>query len=506
MITRKYEKISLIKSIKNILLNKIKHDKSYNSFIRKKTIFKNKQKILNNELDNNSDLYKTYSLLKEKKNKIKKENNSFKDLYNITKKNYKQNVQNIFFNIIKQYQNKNYNIPDLSINKNIFKQNPLLLKDEDIEYYYLSYKFKKIEYDTLQKYKNKHLLFLNKQNDILNHTKNIIQEKNLMKNKDNKIKYKRNDISDNDSNCIKKAFSYTNFKVNYRNNNNLKINLNKAKSEENDKIKYKKIDININNKNDFKDKLKIDENIIKRLNKINNIRNKNINKNLNSINSFSLPSLPTFSDKSPFPKKIQILKKNIKSKTTIIVKNNKNNTNIKNNNNNNINNINTNENRNNKITITKKSSMSETNLKDFERRKKIYQINIKKLMKQSNNKEIIKNLLDIKNQRKFLEKIQKINIIFFNKKELEEIIEYYCREFLRFNDIQIKNIFKAKNSDIDMEILNLINTFVKKNNRIMTNLKIKKENNFLSYNLIKDIDNKAYKLQKTMIKNQANDD
>ncbi len=286
----------------------------------------------------------------------------------------------------------------------------------------------------------------------------------------------------------------------------MKINLNKAKSEENDKINYKKIDININNKNDFKDKLKIDENIIKRLNKINNIRNKNINKNLNSINSFSLPSLPTFSDKSPFPKKIQILKKNIKSKTTIIVKNNKNNTNIKDNNNNNINNINTNENKNNKIIITKKSSMSETNLKDFERRKKIYQINIKKLMKQSNNKEIIKNLLNIKNQRKFLEKIQKINIIFFNKKELEEIIEYYCREFLRFNDIQIKNIFKAKNSDIDMEILNLINAFVKKNNRIMTNLKIKKQNNFLSYNLIKDIDNKAYELQKAMIKNQANDD
>ena len=57
-----------------------------------------------------------------------------------------------------------------------------------------------------------------------------------------------------------------------------------------------------------------------------------------------------------------------------------------------------------------------------------------------------------------------------------------------------------------MEILNLINTFVRKNNRIRTNRNIKKENNFLSYSIIKDIDNKAFILQKTLIKNQANDD
>ena len=142
----------------------------------------------------------------------------------------------------------------------------------------------------------------------------------------------------------------------------------------------------------------------------------------------------------------------------------------------------------------------------MEKRRKIYQINIKKLIRNSNNKEILKNLMKQRSQSRFLEKLQKLNILFFSQKELEEIIEYYCREFLGFTIHQVKNILTAKNSDIDMEILNLINTFVRKNNRIRANKNIKKENNLLSYNIIKDIDKKAFTLQKALIKNQANDD
>ena len=57
-----------------------------------------------------------------------------------------------------------------------------------------------------------------------------------------------------------------------------------------------------------------------------------------------------------------------------------------------------------------------------------------------------------------------------------------------------------------MEILHLINKFVRKNNRIKANKHIKKDNNLLSYNIINDIDYKALMLQKTLIKNQANND
>ena len=536
MITRTFVKISTIKANQKHLLNKIKRDKSYNYLLRKNTIFKNKQRLINSELSDLSDLYKTNSFLNEKRSKIKKENDSLKELYNSTKKYHTQNVQNIFFNIINDYKRKNYNVTDSSMKKNIFKQSPLLLKDKDMEYYYLDYKFKKIDDNILQKNKKKHILFLNKQKEALIKTKNFFQEKNFIKNKiQNKesinISNKRNYGIDKCDFKIKKAFSHNNLNINMRSDI---FKINNTSSEKEEKI-CSGSDININmidknakikkinsNEKDFKDKSKIGENVIKRLNKINKIRNKNINTNLDySKNTFSLPSLPSLSDikiinknKVPLSKDIKVLKRNLNSKINNNIKMNKNefeanNIGIKNDKEvkNDINPIEFNKNKNpNNVLSNKKASNSESKEKDLELRRKIYQINIKKLKKNSDNKEILKNLLSQKTQARFLEKIQKINILFFSQKELEKIIRYYCREFLGFNDNQIKNILTAKNSDIDMEILNLINTFVRKNNRIRTNRNIKKENNFLSYNIIKDIDNKAFILQKTLIKNQANED
>lgn len=524
MITRTLAKISTIRKNKKYILNKIKRDKSYNYFLRKKIILKNKQKILNDELGNNSDLIKSFSFLNEKRNKIKKENESLKLLYNVTKKLYRQDVENIFFKIINHYKNNKYNFTDSSIKKNIFNRSPLLLKGKELENYYLDFKFNKVEDDIIQKEKRKHILFLNKENESLLNSLNYLKEKKL---KNDKLK---------SSNELKKALSHDNLNFNkiMIKNKNIKLNnkiFNNAKNILNNDIKknlnneinnnsiksikveknYKKIEIK---KNNLKNELKNTEKLIKNLSLFNNFKNnKNqIISNSEIKNDFSLFSTPLYLDSNLIPKRGTKLKENsvlnldkiyikdnndnieqtspinINIKTDIIQKNNHD---TKNNNN---------------SSLKKNSSISESKQKDLEKRRKIYQINIKKLIRNSNNKEILKNLMKQRSQSRFLEKLQKLNILFFSQKELEEIIEYYCREFLGFTIHQVKNILTAKNSDIDMEILNLINTFVRKNNRIRANKNIKKENNLLSYNIIKDIDKKAFTLQKALIKNQANDD
>ena len=519
MITRTFAKISTIRKNKKYILNKIKRDNSYNYFLRKKIILKNKQKILNDELGNNSELLKSFSYLNEKRNIIKKENESLKLLYNVTKKLYRQDVDNIFFKIVNHYKNNKYNVTDSSLKKNIFNRTPLLLKDKELENYYLDFKFNKVEDDIIQKQKKKHILFLNKETECLLNIINFLKEEKL---KNNKIKF---------NNEIKKALSHDNLNINKIKNLNMKLknnlnnidknNLNKVinntlNKEINNNIlnsvkiekKYKKIE---KKKIILKDELKNSKKLIKNLSEFNNFSN-NKNKiisNLEIKKDFSLLSTPSYLDSNLISKIDNKLKKNSNINIAKIdIKNNKdkevfispniksditpkNNQDTKNNNN---------------SPLIKNSLTSESKLKDLEKRRKIYQINIKKLIKNSNNKEILKYLMKQKSQTKFLEKLQTLNILFFSQKELEEIIEYYCREFLGFNINQIKNILTAKNSDIDMEILNLINTFVRKNNRIRANKNIKKENNLLSYNIIKDIDNKAFILQKALIKNQANDD
>ena len=478
MITRKFEKISNIIKNKKYILNHIKRDNSYNSFLRKKTILANKQKMMNEEINNNSELFKTYSFLNEKINKIKKENESFKQLYNITKKLYQQDVDNIFFNIINLYKNKNYNITDSTIKKNIFNRSPLLLKDKYLEYYYLDYKYNNYEKDYLQNKKKKHILFLNRENDSLLKSQSFLKSQKLILNKID------SNVSDKD-NRIKKVFSMDNLNLN--NNTIKKIDNNIINN--NSYMRYTKINNNIK-------EIEINKNIIKRLSQINN--KEKLRNTIKLNNNNSLFSSPSFSDKNLLKKINLNLIQNNNS-----IKDNKDNLSLKNQNSSN---SSSQKNQRNKINKIKKLSFSEPNKKDIERRRKIYQLNIRNLIKHSNNKEIIKNLLNQKSQSKFLEKLQKLNILYFTQKELEKVIDYYCRTFLEFNDNQVKNILTAKNSDIDMEILNIINTFARKNNRIRTNKIIKKENNLLSYNRIKDIDKKAFVLQKALIKNQANDE
>ena len=472
MLSRTFSKISTINKNKKYILNRIKNDMSYKFFLKKKLILTNKHRMMNDKMGNNSALLKTYTFLKEKRNEIKEENNSLKKLYNVTKRIYHQDVGNIFFSIINHYKNKNYNITDSEIKKNIFNRSPLLLKDKELDHYYLGFKYRKVSNDVIQKQKKKHILFLNKENNNLVRNKSYFQDKNLIKKND-----------ENNNHKMKKVFSYSNLYIN--NNYNKNKNIDKFKNKTN------------NIKKEITDNKAMIKKLIKLNNDINNISTTSTNINIQKNNNNSLIS--SLSDKNMAPKiQLKLFPRKKISLRNISFKNINQQNSMKQNTQSELNSKN--------IPSTKRSSLSEPNRIDYEKRRKIYHINIKNLIKHSNNKEFIKNLLREKNQSKFLQRLQKINILFLSQKQIEKITEYYCKTFLGFNDNQIKNILTAKNSDIDMEILHLINTFVRKNNRIKTNRNIKKDNNFLSYNIINDIDYKALMLQKTLIKNQANDD
>ena len=490
MIERKYEKISnIIKNKKNIL-NEIRKDKSYNYFIKKMTIFTNKQKEIKEELSN-SELFKTYYILNEERNKIKNENESLARSYNVIKKLYRQDVENIFFNLINDYKNKKYNISESFLKKNFFRKTPLLLKEKELDFYYLNNKFRNLDKHLFQNQRKKHILFLNKENESLLKSKSVLEEKKLIinrneSNKCNNLKIKKVLSAPNlDENNTIKNININIKNINIKNNGNINVNNNK--------------EINIykeENKNIFpKEKVReTNSNIIKRLSKINIKKNK--------TNIYRKNELSLFSEKNIFEKR-KILSHKLSMRPNQKVFN----LSLKNYNSKNANSQNAqNDKHSNDLSSQKRSSLSEPNKKDLVMRSRIYKINVNKLKKHSNNKELIEELLNIKNQSKFLQKMQKINIEFFTQKELEEIIEYYCRTFLKFSEQKLNNVMTPKTYNIDIEILNLIDTFISKNNRIKNNRNIKKENNLLSYKILKSIENKAFLLQKTLLKNQAIED
>ena len=84
-----------------------------------------------------SSLYYSFDILKrEKKNVLNSENKLFLDLYRKTKELYPTKIKETFKDLINQYKNNNYIIPDLSDKKNLFKQNPLILEGHELEQFY----------------------------------------------------------------------------------------------------------------------------------------------------------------------------------------------------------------------------------------------------------------------------------------------------------------------------------------------------------------------------------
>ena len=459
---------------KNILKH-IKQSDSYKSYLRKKIIFNNKQKIQIDEIGDNSKLIKNNSILKEKINIIKKENKTMKKLYEVIKKKYEYDFRETFFNIINQYKNKNYNITDNTLKSNIFSRSPLLLEHKELDNYYLGLKYNKLKTDALNKYKQKYLLFLNKENKSLILSKSLLRHKSLK------------NVLEEENKKINKNFSCSNFEINDKFE---KININCRNNVYNNR--------EINNKKIYKEKLKKeikeDQNIIKKLIQTDKYLNSNIKSNRILFTSNLTPkrlSIP----------KLELNKININNipinKIYFSSKRKKTENNFSRN-------FLTNKSYRN-FSSTRRSSFSGSNKINLIKINNPYHINVINLFKKNNinSNVILNNLLKEKNKSKFLEELQKINITKFSKKQLEILINYYCKTFLKFNDKKIKNILNTKNTDIDKEVFLLINNFVKKNNKISYNKNIKKENNSLSYKIIKDLDEKAFKLQRALVKNKA---
>ena len=107
------------------------------------------------------DFKKKDELLKKFHNQLIIDNNNFLESYSNVQKMYPRNTEEKFHELITQYKQKGYKIPDLSIKRNLFTPNPLLLDKNKLNNYYSFYKKKKRTISLLTpKTKDKHLQFL----------------------------------------------------------------------------------------------------------------------------------------------------------------------------------------------------------------------------------------------------------------------------------------------------------------------------------------------------------
>ena len=122
-----------------------------------------------------------------------------------------------------------------------------------------------------------------------------------------------------------------------------------------------------------------------------------------------------------------------------------------------------------------------------------------------NYEKEIEDLMKEKDKSSFLEKLSNINILYFSRNELEKVLKYYAKTFLRFNENQIKKMLIPKTTKIDKELLIILNIFMKKNNKIQQKKKHHFLYNFELFNTIKEVDNQTFNLQKKLIENQTGD-
>ena len=145
----------------------------------------------NSSKDKSTTLYETANPKKNITEILKDENTLFLDLYTKTKKLYPTKVEETFKDLILQYQNNDYKIPDLSDKKNLFNQNPLLLVGRDLDQFYMyNEKVKNNNKKIKTKLSRKHINFIKKEM--------LFMEKII--NKNNEINKKKNNLTNNNNN------------------------------------------------------------------------------------------------------------------------------------------------------------------------------------------------------------------------------------------------------------------------------------------------------------------
>ena len=152
-------------NITNYLLNQsslVKNQLNKNHKIVKELILPKTQNYMNK--DKNISVYEVMHPKKDITQIIKNENDLFVELYSKTKKLYPTKVEETFKDLILQYQNNDYKIPDLSDKKNLFNQNPLLLVGRDLDQFYMyNDKNKNNDIEAKTKLSRKHINFIKKE-------------------------------------------------------------------------------------------------------------------------------------------------------------------------------------------------------------------------------------------------------------------------------------------------------------------------------------------------------
>lgn len=190
-------KIKLIKKPRkntstNLKETEIQNDLKNNLFSRKKNKIIEKSYIKMKKKDIRYQILSITSSLHEYTKKSKKnfllinELKSFSDyLYSELNKNlqksqyFNKKTEEVFHDLVVEYQSKGYKIPNLSRSHNLFKKNPLLIENRnDVENYYQDDPSTKGHFiNDISDYKEKNWIFLNKVNKQCNHAKSYYNTK-----------------------------------------------------------------------------------------------------------------------------------------------------------------------------------------------------------------------------------------------------------------------------------------------------------------------------------------
>lgn len=463
-----------------------------------------REKIYNPITHPKSSIYNSFDTLKkEDKNVLSDENKLFFNLYTKTKELYPTKITETFKDLIKQYANNNYRIPDLSDKKNLFNQNPLLLVGPELEQFYRSVNTQNnLNLENKKIKKNKHVNFINKEmlmieNIIYNRSNgNYDKEKELCE-ESNEINYKLNENGNK-----KHEFNYFQIDNIW---DKIKREKNRIKQEKQNKIKMlrknlmknpknKKLEINITDDSTKKmpnyvhKSTEIDINKINSLNSFRNKKNsfhatinnynsrdsnitfKNIDSNCieqknNTLNSFSnLRSKNTTKSLSPKKVKFKLLKIKEKNKLLKDIEETKN-------------------------TLSNKDLMEKNlTIEEYKSKKRVNKtLNFDKtlgkyLFNHSKNKSIrlskffsqrlkgpmlinifgqkaiknsiIMNLNKEKDPKKIIETYMKLNLEIFDQNEIEKLIKIYYQKILGHSQESINKIIKMQlGGDLVCELL-----------------------------------------------------
>ena len=270
-------------NINNYLLSQsllVKNQLNKNHKIVKELVLPKSQNSINTSKEKSISVHDVINPKKNIAGILKDENDFFIQMYSKTKKLYPTKIEETFKDLIVQYQNIDYKIPDLSDKKNLFNQNPLLLVGRDLDQFYLyNDKNKNPDINIKTQLRKKHVDFIKKEM--------LFMEKMAINSGEMSKKHKNSLSNNNDNNDMDDEVRYRNEKINYflvdsvwDKINETKLKLEKEKNKKN-KIKLKLLDKK-NNKNKINKSVDIINNS-KKNNKRNNKIEKHYSNNINNI-------------------------------------------------------------------------------------------------------------------------------------------------------------------------------------------------------------------------------